>query len=462
MSVPKILDYLKLSYLISKRIRHAASGSFSAIIHKIAIGSIAIGLAAAIVSFLVMLGFQTAVKEKIYRFSNHLLITKFTMNMAVEEQPFDYRIALYQQPEKFPFVRHVQEYCHKAGLIKADDEVLGVIFKGVGKSFSVSRFAEAMVEGRFLQFNDSSYSREVVLSRIIANKINAKVGDDIVLHFFQNPPRVRKLKVVGIYETNLSDYFDGKVLMGDIRLVQQLNGWEPHMAGGLEVTIDLKYFNRFELLKNEMRNDTYSLAEGAEGEADSVVIEHGNKAAIFGFDQDKAALDEALVRIGESIDYDLNIETVRDKFINVFEWSDLIKRQVKILLGIILFVISVNMISVILILVMERIPMVGILKSMGGSDKLVRTIFMFSGSHLIARGLLWGNAIGLGVCWLQYQFRFFKLNPRDYYVSFVPIEWDWATVLILNTLVFATVALVLWLPTRYITKISPVQAIRFD
>ena len=122
---------MNLSYFIAKRIRNAASGSFSAIIHKIAVGSIAIGLAAAIVSFLVMLGFQTAVKEKIYRFSNHLLITKFTMNMAVEEQPFDYRIPLYQQPEKFPFVKHVQEYCHKAGLIKADDEVLGVIFKGV-------------------------------------------------------------------------------------------------------------------------------------------------------------------------------------------------------------------------------------------------------------------------------------------------------------------------------------------
>lgn len=452
---------MNLSYFISKRIRHAASGSFSAIIHKIAIASIAIGLAAAIVSFLVMLGFQSAVKEKIYRFSNHLLITKFTLNNAVEEQPFDIRIGLYQQPQKFPFVRHVQEYSHKAGLIKTDDEVLGVIFKGVGKSFSVSRFGEAMVEGRFLVFNDSSYSREVVLSRVIANKINAKVGDDIVLHFFQSPPRVRKLRVVGIYETNLSDYFDGKVLMGDIRLVQQLNGWEAHMAGGLEVTIDLNYFNRFELLKNKMRHDTYTLEESGEG-TDTLVIEQGSNSAIFGFDQDRAALDEALMQIGESIDYDLNIETVRDKFINVFEWLDLIKRQVKILLGIILFVISANMISVILILVMERIPMVGILKSMGGSDKLVRTIFMFSGANLIARGLLWGNAIGLGLCWIQSHFRFFKLNPRDYYVSFVPIAWDWATVIFLNLLVLVTVVLVLWLPTRYITKISPVQAIRFD
>jgi lipoprotein-releasing system permease protein len=452
---------LNLPYFISKRIRHAETGSFSATIHNIAIATIAIGLAAAIVSFLVMLGFQSAVKEKIYRFSNHLLITKFTLNNAVEEQPFDYRIDLYQHPEKFPFVKHVQEYSHKAGLVKADDEILGVIFKGVGKSFSVPRFTEAMVEGRFIQFNDSSYAHEVVLSRIIANKINAKVGEDIVLHFFQNPPRVRKLKVVGIYETNLSDYFDGKILMGDIRLVQQLNGWEKHMAGGLEVTIDLNYFNHFELLKNEMHNNSYTLS-GDESGVDSIVVEPGGNSALFGFDKDKAALEEALVQIGEFIDYDLNIQTVHDKFVNVFEWLNLIERQVKILLGIILFVISVNMISVILILVMERIPMVGILKSMGGSNKLVRTIFMFNGSHLILKGLMWGNAISLSICWLQYQFRFFKLNPKDYYVSYVPIEWSWVIILLLNALVFSTVVLMLWLPTRYITKITPVQAIRFD
>jgi lipoprotein-releasing system permease protein len=461
LSVPKLAYSLNLSYFISKRIRNAERGSFSSIIHKIAIGSIAVGLAASIVSFLVMLGFQQAVKDKIYRFSNHLLITKFTMNNAVEEQPFDYRIALYQQPEKFPFVTHVQEYSHKAGLIKTDDEVLGIVFKGVGKSFSVTRFEEAMVEGRFIQFNDTTYSREVIISRVIDNKVRARVGDDLVLHFFQNPPRVRKLKVVGIYETNLSDYFDGKVLMGDIRMVQQLNGWEQHEAGGLEVAIDLNYFRSFDLLKNEMRSNSYSLTKEEAG-VDSVMVEPGNTSAVFGFEKDKAALDEALVRIGESIDYDLNIETVRDKFVNVFEWLDLIKRQVKILLVVILIVISVNMISVILILVMERIPMVGILKSMGGSNKLVRTIFMYSGGSLVAKGLLLGNAIGLGLCWLQYQFKLFKLNPHDYYVSHVPIEWDWATVLIVNVLVFVTVVLVLWLPTRFITKISPVQAIRFD
>lgn len=449
---------MNLSYFISKRIRQGKADNFASIIHKIAVGSIAIGLAAAIVSFLVMQGFQSAVKNKIYGFSNHLLITKFTMNNAVEEQPFDFKIDLYEHPEKSPFVKNIQEYSHKAGLIKTEKEVLGIVFKGVGKSFSTQAFKENIIEGRFLHFSDSGYSKEVVLSKVIANKIEAKVGDDIILHFFQNPPRFRRLKVVGIYETNLSDYFDGKVLLGDIKMVQQLNGWKANEAGGLEVLIDFKYFNSFDLWKQDLGMSTPYTTSGG---VDSVVV-GGESHSPFSFDFDKAALDESVRQIGESIDFDLNIESVRDKYIQVFEWLDLVKRQVKILLGIILVVISVNMISVILILVMERIPMVGILKAMGASNGTVRSVFIYNGIGLIAQGLLLGNAIGLGVCFLQDQFKIMKLNAHDYYVSYVPIEWSMGTIVALNLLVFVTVTIVLLLPTRFITKISPVQAIRFD
>ncbi|MBI1768998.1 MAG: FtsX-like permease family protein [Bacteroidetes bacterium] len=162
------------------------------------------------------------------------------------------------------------------------------------------------------------------------------------------------------------------------------------------------------------------------------------------------------------MDYDLNIETVRDKYTQVFEWLDLVKRQVRILLGIILVVVSVNMISVILILVMERIPMVGLLKAVGAQNKLIRSVFVFNGMNLVAKGLIYGNVIGLGFCFLQYQLHWIKLNPHDYYMSYVPVQWDWLTVLTLNVIVFAVVSLVLLLPTRFIARIQPVKAIRFD
>lgn len=440
------------------------AGSFSSTIHTVAVVSIAVGLAAAIVSFLIMHGFQNTVKEKIYSFSNHLLITRFTTNNAVAEQPFDFKIDLYNHPEKFKFIKHTQEYSHKAGLIKTENEVLGIVFKGVSKSFDRKMFDENRVDGNFLNFPDSGYSHDIVISRTIANKINAKVGDAIVIHFFQNPPRLRKLKIVGIYETNLSEYFDNKVVIGDLKLVQQLNDWKENEAGGLEVSVDLSQFNALELLQNDFSNYFNHIRERILSDEDENHKLFATLSALWNykFNFDRAALDEVQRQIGESMDYDLNIETVRDKYIQVFEWLDLVKRQVRILLGIILTVVSVNMISVILILVMERIPMVGLLKTIGAQNRLIRSIFVFNGINLIAKGLLWGNAIGLGLCLLQDRFHLLKLNPRDYYMSDVPIVWSWGTVISLNLIVFVVVSVVLILPTRFISRIQPVKAIKFD
>jgi lipoprotein-releasing system permease protein len=406
---------LNLSYFISKKITSDHKEGFASTINTIAIFSIAIGLAACIVSFLIMKGFQETVKNKIYNFSGHLIITQFSMNNSPEEIPMNFRIDLYNRQHEFDFIHHVQEYAHKAGLVKTENEVVGVVIKGVGKSFDQKMFSENMVEGKFITFPDSNYSSEIVLSRTIAQLLDTKVGDNIIIHFFQNPPRFRKLKVVGIYETNLSEYFDSKVILGDIRLIQRLNEWPDSIAGGLEVFVN-----------------------------------------------DPADVDEAGTEIGEMMDYDLNIEKVSDKYIQVFEWLNLLSRQVNILLIIILTVVCVNMISIVLILVMERTQMIGLLKALGAKDGFIRSIFLFNGVQLIVKGLLLGNILGLGLCYLQYRFQFIKLNPKDYYMSYVPISWQWDIVLGLNLLTFIIVSLVLLLPTMVISRVSPIKAIRFD
>lgn len=377
--------------------------------------SIAIGLAASIVSFLIMKGFQETVKEKIYSFSGHILVTKFSMNNSTEEQPMDYHIDLYNNRDQYPFIRHIQEYAHKVGVVKTDDEALGVLIKGVGKSFDVESFRENLVKGEFIQFQDSGYASQVVLSRTIAAKLKKDVGDEIIVHFFQNPPRFRRLKVAGIYETNLSEYFDSRIILTDIRMIQRLNDWPDSVAGGLEV-----------------------------------------------FVTDPNQIDNAGIAIGEMMDFDLNIERVSDRFIQVFEWLELLSRQVNILLGIILTVVCVNMISIVLILVMERTQMIGMLKALGASNGLIRSIFVYNGVHLILKGLLLGNLLGLGLCWIQYKFKLIELNPRDYYMSFVPISWHWEIVVSLNLITLSLVTLILLLPTMAISRITPIKAIRFD
>ena len=411
---------MNLSYFISKRISNQQQGGFSGTIHKIGIVSIAIGLAALIVSFLIMKGFQETVKNKIYNFSGHLIVKKLTPGNSMEDAPMYYNLDLYNHPEKYEHVSHVQEYAHKAGLIKTDEEILGVVVKGVGTSFAKNLFQENIIEGEFLNFPDSGYSNEVVLSKVIADKLDIKLNSDILIHFFQNPPRVRKLTVKGIYETNLTEYYDSKIILGDIRMIARLNDWRDSIAGGLEVFVD-----------------------------------------------DINYIDDVGFSVAEEMDYnvdtfDLTIERISDNFYQVFEWLNLLSRQVNFLLIIILTVVCVNMISIVLILVMERTQMIGMLKALGAKDRLIRSIFIYQGVNLVLKGLFWGNLIGLGLCYIQSSFKIIALNPKDYYMDVVPVSWHWEIVGALNVIVLLVITLVLLLPTIVVSRISPIKAIRFD
>jgi lipoprotein-releasing system permease protein len=406
---------LNLSYFIATRIAEGKEKSFSSTIHKIAVASIGIGLAVMIVSFLILKGFQNTVRDKIYGFSAHLHVTKYTLDNSFEEAPISLNNNLFNHPESFPFVDHVQEFSHKAGLVKTSEEVLGVVFKGVSARYDTARFRSNLIEGRFVNFNTEDYSKEVLISKVIADKLKLNVNDEIVVHFFQNPPRVRKLSVVGIYETNLTEYFDSKFLIGDIRLIQRLNNWSDSTAGGIEV-----------------------------------------------FVKDVNNIDFAEQALNEAVPIDLYVEKVSDKYTQVFEWLFLISRQVNIFLGIILFVVCVNMISIILILIMERTQMIGMLKAFGGSNSLVRRIFSYNGMVLMIKGLALGNLLGIGLCALQYYFKIIHLNPSDYYMSYVPIGWNWDIVLGLNVLTFITVSLIITIPTFFIVRINPIRSIKFD
>lgn len=406
---------MNLSYFISKRISSEKQDNFSATIHKIAIASIGLGLATMIISFLILSGFQDTVKNKIYSFSAHLQVTKFTMGNSYEETPISTNNEVFNNYGQIDFIDHIQEYTHKAGLIKTEEEVLGIIFKGVTARFDTVSFRENLIEGRFIHYDPENYAKEVILSKNIADKLELSVGQDVIIHFFMNPPRVRKLKVVGIYETNLSEYYDDKFVIGDMALIQRLNNWADSIAGGMEVYI-----------------------------------------------KDIKKIEEAEAQLDEMLPYDLFVEKVKDKYIQVFDWLMLISRQVNIFLTIILFVVCVNMISIILILIMERTRMIGLLKSLGATSRQIRRIFAYSGMQLIVKGLALGNLIGLGLCAIQYYFQVIPLNPRDYYMSYVPIGWEWGIVLILNVLTFVVVSLIVMIPTAVISRINPIKTLRFD
>jgi len=446
------LSKLNLSYFIAKKIRKGKR--FSSVVHSIAITSIALGLGISIVAFLIMHGFQTEVKDRMYKFCNHLLITQYETGNVVEETPLAFHQSLRDSLRQFAFVEHMQEVAHKAALVKTVDEVKGVVLRGVGKDFNLDYFSSFIKEGRFIHFKDTASTNEVVISRILSDKLKVNVGDLIVVHFFQNPPRYRKMQVVGIYETNLTEFFDDKMIISDINVVR-LNGWDKEDAGGIEILLNKK------VTWNQMRREEAKRYERLHNEPPNWLANIQTLSYLF-FNREEAQIKTARAMLSENVDYNMAVESVQNKYSMVFDWLELINRQVVILLFIILIVISVNMISVVLILVMDRTPMVGLLKALGAGDGKIQSVFYWHAVSFIFRGLLLGNIIGLGVCFLQYSFRWIRLNPRDYYMDVVPIEWSWASVIFLNALIFVAVSLTLLIPSQLVMRLKPISAIRFD
>lgn len=405
---------MNLSYFISKRINRADPETFSATIHKVAIASIGIGLAILIISFLILFGFKSTIREKIVSFGAHLQLTGYATTNSYESSPISTTSDFFQNTDTINYISHSQVFAYKAGLLSTEEEVYGFIMKGVGEDFNREQFAKNIITGDFINFADTTANNKIVISKKIANVLQIEVGEALQAVFIQENIRRRKLEVVGIYDTGMED-FDEKIIIGDISLIQKLNGWDENMVGGFELFVD--DFNN---------------------------------------------LDYYVDQVFEMVGYDYYLQSVKDRYLEIFDWLSLINQNVYIFLVIILFVASFNMISVLLILIMERTQMIGTLKALGATNRQIRNIFINNGLILVFKGLLWGNLIGIGLCALQFNLQLIPLDPENYYMNYVPIEWDWLTIFLLNLLTFTIVAVVLLLPALFISRISPVRSIRFD
>jgi lipoprotein-releasing system permease protein len=405
---------LNLPFFISNKITKKSEGTFSQTIHKVAITSIAIGMISLLLSFMILGGFKKTISEKIYSFGGQLLITQFTQSSSFENASFLLSDTLIRVLEAEPYITRFQSFALKAGLLKTKEEVQGIIFKGIDIDFDTSSFQSNLVKGRFPSLSDDAYSLEVMLSSRIADYLKLDTGDEVLVYFVQNPPRFRNLQVSGIYQTGLED-FDDKIILGDLSLIRRLNDWEDERVGGVEVFID-----------NNI----------AIGKAHSMLYK--NMAA------------------------DLYVENIEEKYVQLFDWLALLNRGVYIFLALILLVASFSMVSILLILIMERTQMIGLLKSFGATNHMIRRIFITSGTQLLIKGLVWGNIIAIGLGFLQYHYRWIPLDPDNYYMSYVPIDFNLAIILGVNLLTFVLVALSLFIPISMINRIQAIDAIRFD
>jgi len=422
-------------------------------IHKIAIASIGIGLGIMIISFLILKGFQLKIQEKIISFGGHLQVTKFTLSRSYEEDPVSRNLALFNDYSDYEYIDHIQEFANKAGLLKANEEVMGVVLKGVSSSFDLAKFEQNIVEGKFPDLSQNKTVNEIMISQNIADKLTLDVDEDAFLYFIQNPPRVRRLKISGIYETGMED-FDEKIILGDIRLVQRINNWPDSLVGGFEIFLtDFNFKQRLEVWSNYHQNFL------REKSIKNLLIDI---SVFFAVSNDIFMTEYYQIELEDVVGYELYIEKISDKFAEIFDWLSLLNRNVIIFLSLTLFVACFNMVSILLIMIMERTHMIGVFKSLGAANKLVRRIFVYNGMRLIAKGLLLGNIIGISFGFIQDRYLFLTLDAKSYYMEFVPISWDWGIIILLNVLTFAIGSLTLSVPTMIINRITPIKSIRFD
>ena len=405
---------MNTSYFIARRIAIKSERTFSKLIVRIAISGVMLSLTVMMLSIAIIKGFKTEIQEKVRGYVGDVRIFKLDLNNSFELSPFvpSSKTLAYLKNNKD--VAYFQPYATKPGIISANDEVEGINFKGITKSFNWDYISKHLVSGRIINFADSiKATREIMISAYTANRLKLKTGDNFIMYFVQNPPRKRPFKIVGIYDVGVEE-IDKSFVLGDINIIRRLNDWKSDQVGGIEVK--LKNFN---------------------------------------------SLSRASDDIYANLEMKLKSESVQEYFPNIFTWLSLLDVNTRVLLILMMIVGVINMITALLIMILERTNMIGMLKAFGMTDFGVMKIFLYNAVYLVGIGLVLGNILGLGLAFIQQYTHVFKLNQSNYYLSYVPIEIHASDVVLLNIAILIICVVVLVLPSMLVSRISPLKAIRF-
>jgi len=414
---------MNLPYFIAERlIKGRKEGtSFSRPINVIAIIGISFGIAVMIIAVAILTGFKKQIREKVVGFGSNIQIVNFDSNLSFETAPIHEGQSFIPKIKKIPGISHIQVFATKAGIIKTDEEIQGVVLKGVGSDFDWSYFESNFVDGEIFTVSDSVRTEKVVISKKISDMLRLRIGDSFAMHFVQDPPRMRKFTVSGIYETSLEE-FDKIYVFCDIGHIKRLNNWDNDQISGFEIFID--NFDRLDLITEAVQDAVgYQILP----------------------DEDK-----------------FKVINIREKYPQIFDWLNFQDLNVIIIITLMLVVAGFNMISGLLILILEKTNMIGILKALGSEDKTIRKVFLYQATYLIGKGLLWGNLIGVGLAFIQLKTGIISLDPSSYYIKTVPINLNIVHIILLNAGTMAAIIIMLLVPSKLISRISPIKAIRYD
>jgi lipoprotein-releasing system permease protein len=395
--------------------RKRLTGQSSSAIVRIAVAGIAIGMAVMILSVSIVRGFQTEIQQKVIGFGSHLQISLYNPQNTLGVKPMLLEQEFIEPVLAETGVKSIQPYAYKSGIITENGEIQGVMAKGVNQDFDWGFFKQNLLEGNVWHWTEEKANDSIVLSKSVIDKLKLSLGDKITIVFIQDQKeRKRRFTIGGIYETGM-EQFDGSIFLCDIRHVQKLNNWNEDQVAGFEVILE-------------------------------------------SFDD----LDRLDYIINNNISYEFNTLKITDQFIEIFGWLELQDINVFIILTLMVLVSGINMISALLVLILERTNMIGLLKAMGALNASISRIFLYNAIYLVFLGLFWGNLLGIGFGLLQQKFHLIKLDKTSYYIDHVPVLFDPTTIISINIGSLVACFVMLLIPSLIVSRIDPVKTIRFN
>lgn len=412
---------MNFEYFISKRLISAKDykSSISAPIIKIAVTAIAVGVIMMLIAVATGVGLEQKIRDKIAAFNGHIIINNLNNNNSQETQkPISTDQDFYPEFTTVEGIDHIQGVATKYGIIRTETDFEGIIVKGVSTDYRWDYLQEYLIEGKLPTYEKQGYSTQILISEYLSKRLQFTIGDKVIVYFMneenRDRPRLVAFEVSGIFNSGFQE-FDETFLIADLNQLRRLNKWDDNKVGNFEVFVD-----------------------------------------------DFRQIDQKGGEVYANIDSFLDAKTIRQVFPSIFEWVSLFDFNIALIIGIMIIVSGINMITALLVLILERTQMIGMLKAVGSTDWSIRKIFLYNAAYLIIKGLIYGNIIGLGILMLQKYFKIIPLNPETYYVTEAPVYLSWDYILLINLGTLALCMAMLLIPSYIITKITPAKSIRFE
>ena len=394
---------------VARRIRNTQETSFSKTVTFVGIGTISLGISIILIAFSILFGFKSAIQDKLTSFSGDIRVSKLSGNHSISENPIYKNTAWEKSVAQLSYTNHIQSHIQKPGILVGKTGLAGIVIKGIGQDMPQTQIKKNLIQGLPYLKN----SQDIIISQILAKQLKTSMNQSLILYFLSQPERPRKVKVTGIYETGL-DELDKIFILADRDWVGKMNGWSSDSLGSYEI-----------------------------------ILEKG------------ADLNQSAYYLEKDLPTEWKLETIEELYPSLFDWMNMLDRNIVIFISLLLVVACFNLIATLWVLIMERIPMVGLLKALGSSQKQIRTIFWWNGFFILLRGLLIGNIIAILFCYIQFTYKLIPLDPENYYMNAVPILWDTPTWIYVNVGTCLLVALTITIPTLFIKKIEPKDAINY-